>query len=95
MGFTLLEMGNLYDEFEPRLKNKAVECEYAQVRFKRKKVFCANRSQVTILLCKLFFQNVMLSWFFCFVFVAVVALKRKFRFIFPCFFFNVVYLGFF
>ncbi|XP_030248830.1 cell adhesion molecule 4-like [Sparus aurata] len=33
-----LEMGNLYDEFEPRPENKAVECEYAQVKFKRKTV---------------------------------------------------------
>ncbi|KAM8734543.1 sialoadhesin-like [Acanthopagrus schlegelii] len=33
-----LEMGNLYDEFEPRPENKAMECEYAQVKFKRKSV---------------------------------------------------------
>lgn len=33
-----LEMGNLYDELEPRPENKAVECEYAQVKFKKKSV---------------------------------------------------------
>ena len=33
-----LEMGNLYDEFQPGPENKAVECEYAQVKFKRKSV---------------------------------------------------------
>ncbi|XP_073340758.1 uncharacterized protein [Pagrus major] len=33
-----LEMGNLYDELEPRQVNKAAECEYAQVKFKRKSV---------------------------------------------------------
>nr|XP_046254500.1 sialoadhesin-like [Scatophagus argus] len=33
-----MEMGNLYDEAQPRNVNKGMECEYAQVKFKSKSV---------------------------------------------------------